>query len=777
MKSARDRQTRVDLRLVLPAGASWLLVMWVLTAPVGHWLAVVGGLVVVVGLCCWRGCWAGACVLLLIMLALIGGGLRVGQQQRSPLAAVAARGGVVEVEVVTATDVRLVGQPGRQRAVVSAHTRTMEQRGTRHRVRQPVQVSAGQAQLAALQSVPAGATVRVLAKAAPPQPGRSEVAVLRLTSPPEIVHQPNWWSRQVNRVRAGLVASMAWSPPDQAGLAPSLVVGDTSRLLPETEEAFKRTGLTHLTAVSGTNLTLLLSTMLVVSRVAGVRGRWLHLVAVVGVAVFIMVCRAEPSVLRASAMGLVGLAAVGNAADRQRGLRHLSVAVLALMIVDPWLARSWGFALSVTASAGILWWGPPWRRALARWLPGWLADALAVPLAAQLATQPLVTALSGTVSTSGLVANVLAGPFVGPTTVLGLLAAVLSLVWQLPATACGWLAGWSVAPVIAIADWGARMPAATWVWLPGPVGVVLIAALSLAAAAALGWALPRRWASLVLAVLMVASMLRQPPPQGWPGQWDVAFCSVGQGDATVLRVDRRTAILIDTGPDPEPVRKCLDSLGIRQLAVVVLTHHHADHTGGLEGVLGRYRVGLVLVNPYASPIGSAHQVDRLARHHRVAVRAGAVGEQLVAGATVLRVLAAGEVAGSQTSSEGESAAENDSSIVVSAQVGRTSVLLPGDIEPLGQRALLSANPDLRADVWKMPHHGSSRQDVDTWRATGARLAIASAGAKNSYGHPSAAALRLATAMGMRVLRTDDGESFTVQDDGTRLRVRSARLGN
>src|SRR5690606_29747553 len=146
-----------------------------------------------------------------------------------------------------------------------------------------------------------------------------------------------------------------------------------------------------------------------------------------------------PSVLRATAMGVVALAAVGRGGAGGRAIRHLCVAMLALLVVDPWLARSVGFALSVLATGGIIWWGGTWAERLS-WLPRVIAEAVAVPLAAQVATQPVVAALSGQVSIVGLLANAVAGPLVGPATVAGFAAAGLSLVHPWPAAAAGWLA-------------------------------------------------------------------------------------------------------------------------------------------------------------------------------------------------------------------------------------------------------------------------------------------------------------------------------------------------
>ena len=189
---------------------------------------------------------------------------------------------------------------------------------------------------------------------------------------------------------------------------------------------FATSGLTHLTAVSGANLTLLLAFLLITARWVGIRGWALRLVGVAGVVIFVGLCRTEPSVLRAAAMGLVALAALGSG-GRRAGLRNLCLATVILIMIDPFLSRSVGFTLSVLASAGIIGWAPGWTVRLRRWMPRVFAESLAVPLAAHLATLPVVAAISGQVSVVGVLANAAAGPLVPPATVLGFLAAGLSL--------------------------------------------------------------------------------------------------------------------------------------------------------------------------------------------------------------------------------------------------------------------------------------------------------------------------------------------------------------
>ncbi|MGV8847787.1 ComEC/Rec2 family competence protein, partial [Tessaracoccus sp.] len=541
-----------------------------------------------------------------------------------------------------------------------------------------------------------------------------------------------------------------------------------SGITQEMDAQFKATSLSHLLAVSGSNLSLTLVVLLALTRAAGVRGWWVRVAGMCGVVLFVLVCRGEPSVVRAAAMGLVAVSATGVGRGR-RSVRNLALAVLCLMLVDPWLSRSWGFALSVAACSGIALWSPIWVDALCGWTPRWLAEALAIPLAAQLATQPLITALSGRVSIIGVLANALAGPFVGPATVLGL-AAMCTMFLPVVPGLLGWLAGWCVQPIIWVAHLGSGLPSAAWEWPATPMGLSLSVATSLLLSSLMVHALRRRIATVALVCALVAGSLVRPVAWGWPGDWQVVFCDVGQGDATVLRAGPGSAVLVDTGPEAAPVLACLESLGIREVPLLILTHFHADHMGGFREVVERYRPDTVVVSPFASPPSGAAAVKEVL---------ASVGGQLVI-AEAGQGLSVGDVAWTTVSAlasndvvmvdDGQSQAENDSSVVGVAQVVGLRVLLPGDVEPWGQRrALAEADArglGLRAHVFKLPHHGSARQESRFFAASGAVLAVASAGAGNDYGHPSQTALDLAVRDGMAVARTDmDGDIAVSLADG------------
>uniref|UniRef100_UPI001600CF32 ComEC/Rec2 family competence protein n=1 Tax=Nocardioides stalactiti TaxID=2755356 RepID=UPI001600CF32 len=225
-----------------------------------------------------------------------------------------------------------------------------------------------------------GSRVRTTGRLAPADEGEVGALVVGARAPVRIRGPDVWW-RAAAAVRSSIRAAVADRPPPQRALVPALVVGDDAGLAPELEQDFRTTGLTHLTAVSGTNLTLVVGFLLLLARALRVRGRGLVVVGGLGIAGFVLLARTEPSVLRAAAMGAVGLFALG-ADGRRRGLRALGVAVTGLLLVSPALAVSAGFALSALATAGIVVLGPPLQDALGRWLPAPLAGAVAVPFAA-----------------------------------------------------------------------------------------------------------------------------------------------------------------------------------------------------------------------------------------------------------------------------------------------------------------------------------------------------------------------------------------------------------
>jgi len=190
----------------------------------------------------------------------------------------------------------------------------------------------------------------------------------------------------------------------------------------------------------------------------------------------------------------------------------------------------------------------------------------------------------------------------------------------------------------------------------------------------------------------------------------------------------------------------------------VLSHFHADHVDGLAGVFAGRSVGRLWVSPLAAPAGEVSTTRGLAAEHAVPVEVPPAGTRASVGATVLDVL--GPLPQLDVAAD-DSAAENNASLVLRADVAGLRVLLPGDVEPPAQQALLASGVDLRVTVLKVPHHGSARQEPAFFAATGATVAVTSAGQDNDYGHPAPRMLTLARSLGMTVLRTDQHGAVAV----------------
>ncbi|NIH57082.1 ComEC/Rec2 family competence protein [Brooklawnia cerclae] len=754
----------VDLRLVLPALGAWAgAASGVTPGRAAVVLAIAGATLVVAG---WtRRAWVAAATGAAVAGSIVVAWLWATGLAASTPAGLARDGALVEVRAVVSSDVRTWEASGTRPglALLPVTVQWIEARGDAWQGRVPATVRSTGGDAARDLAFPVGATIEFQALAAPADPGDRSIGTLALRGDVAQLESPQGLAALANRFREGLRTAMGHSPSEQAGLVPSLVVGDTSAVPSEVTDDFTTTGLTHLTAVSGTNLTLMLGFCLALARGAGVRGWWLRGIGVLVTVVFVVVCRAEPSVLRAAAMGLVALAATGLARDRRRGLRNLCVAVLGLVLVDPWLARSWGFALSVTASAGILWWGGPWQARMRRWAPGWVAEALAIPLSAQIATQPIVTVLSGSVSVVGLPANMLVGPFVGPVTVIGLAAAVVSLVSPPVAGVLGWAAGWCVQPILLVAHAGAAAPAATWRWAVSPTGIAVLALLCVVVAVGV---VPRvldsRWGSALLVMVVLVGALRSPPQAGWPDDWAVIACDVGQGGAQLFRAGRHSAVIVDTGPDPGLLADCLRLAGVDDVPLLVLTHPHADHVGGVSalGDDSGIGVGMVLIGPASWQDAGARLLGHLPAPHVTHA-----GDVVRAGQVTWTTLAAGGAWSDPISAgDGDSAAENDAGVVGRVDVDGITALATGDIEVAGQQALVASGVDLHADVLVVPHHGSPNQDERFVEAVGASVALVQVGEDNDYGHPAGSTLALVGARGAAVFRTDLQGAIAIRTD-------------
>jgi competence protein ComEC len=597
------------------------------------------------------------------------------------------------------------------------------------------------------------------------------VAVVALA----LVHRDEVHDRAAEALGRGM-------PAREAELARGFVLGEDEQIDDATVEDFRRAGLSHLLAVSGQNVALLALLAIPLLAALGIplRARLVWILA--AIAVYVPLAGAGPSILRAGVMGAITVLAT-LAGRRSSRLYALALAAVVTLAIDPRLGGNIGWQLSFAAVLGILALGPRLRTTFGAWIGarGWrgaLAEGAAVTIAATLATAPLIAFHFGTVSTTTLIANLLALPAVAPAMWLGMLAAAAGQIPGFPVIVLNGVNALLLAYIAQIAAWCGRP---SWAYLHVELGIAGLIASYLALATASvgiprllrrrqitllkrhrvvtsrGLSGPRAWTlrggglglrqlgaavGLALAALALA----------WAGGGDagasrphtglrVSVLDVGQGDAILLQPAAAPAVLVDGGPPGDGLEAKLRSAGVQQLGVAIVSHEQSDHAGGVEELLGHFPVARLA---YA----------RLSQRLRAEAEAAGIAPVRIAQGGVLRSgrlriealwppseLLATPLAGADP---------NVQALVLLVRWGTFSMLLTADAE--AESVPLDPGP---IDVLKLAHHGSEDAGLAALLDRIApRLAVISVGEDNPYGHPTPAALAVLAAHHVPALRTD-----------------------
>ena len=690
-----------------------------------------------------------------------------------------------------------------------------------------------------------GARVEVAGRLAPTGAGDREVAMLVARRPPELRRAPAAPDAAAGRLRRSLVAAAADLGPDVSGLLPALAVGDTTRVPQDLTAAMRAVGLTHVMAVSGAHFAIIGMCVLGLTAALRVRRRARVLVLVPVMAGFVLLVHPSASVLRAAGMGAVAAAAL-LLGRPSRALPALAATVILLLTADPWLARDYGFVLSVLATAGLVLLTGPLAERARRLVPRPLAAAIAVPIAAQVVCAPVIVLLTPGIAMLAVPANLLAEVAVAPATVLGVLTALVAPWWPAGGAVLAHAAGVPVWWIAQVARRAAAMPGATLGWPTGAGGAALLAALTVAALVALlrlapappddprprrrpngrrrgrleerageqlpgrrgGWSCgrppgrraPRRRGSgrrqvvvllVTVAVLVTSSGIlraRIVASRAPAADWRIVACDVGQGDGLVMRTAPHHAVVVDVGPEGGGMGACLDRLGVRSIDLLVLTHFHADHVGGLEDALRDRPVARALVSALREPAAEASAALRRLTARGIPVEEPVAGEPGATGtAGDVRWTVLSSSAGASTSSRlpssahtsaatdvaAEESAPNDSGLVLSFEAPGLRLVALADLESGAQDGLAAALrqaswPAGRIDVVKVAHHGSASQSAALAELLGARVALVSVGTDNPYGHPTRTALDLYQRHGAVVLRTDSCHDIALSVVATEL---------
>jgi len=563
-------------------------------------------------------------------------------------------------------------------------------------------------------------------------------------------------------------------PAREAALARGFVLGEDEGIDQATKEDFRRAGLSHLLAVSGQNVALLVLLAMPVLAALGLplRARLLWVLGLI--AVYVPLAGAGPSIQRAGIMGALSVLATlsGRRASRFYGLVF---AAAVLLVLEPGIAADVGWQLSFAAVLGILLLAAPLRAGIAARIGTHgprraLAEAAAMTIAATLATAPLIAFHFEAISTATLVANLLALPAVAPAMWLGMLVAAAGQVPGLPVGALNAVNSLLLAYVAQVAAWCGRP---SWAYLHVRLGLGGLAGsyLGIAAASVFAARTSRRrrrlrWARSALAIGLVALGLAWAweataadggAALGPPAGLRISVLDVGQGDAILLQPRDAAAVLVDGGPPGDGLAAKLRDAGVDRLGAAIVTHDQSDHAGGIRDLLGVFPIERLLYGVLQGQTLSEVAAARVPR------RRLARGSELRSGELRLDVLwpPAELLAGPHAGED-----PNQLALVMLARWRRFSMLLTADAE--AETTPIDPGP---IDVLKVAHHGSDDAGLGgLLDRTRPRLAVISVGAGNPFGHPTAATLATLASHGIPTLRTDRDGTVVLEAVGDSVRV-------
>ncbi len=605
----------------------------------------------------------------------------------------------------------------------------------------------------------------------------------------EIVAPGGWWQERAASARAWarrVIAGRASAAgPAAAGIVAAILIGDRAGLSRPVRDRLQRAGTYHVIAISGGNIALLVATLVGALALLSLTGRVATALALVGVIAYASVVSGGASVTRATVMAAMYLGA--RLLDhRSPPLNAAAFAVTMMLAANPLDLVDAGFGLTVGATAGILLVADRWQCRLPR--RRWLrvpAALLLASLAAEAALLPLSAATFSRVTIAGLLLNFVAIPLMGLAQVAGLATLLAAAVPAVSATT-GAVASWAAAGLVDSASLVDAWPWMAW-RVPAPpawLSALYCAAGVIAFVGSWRWSDAdawRRWtgrSAVALATMAGFAIAAGVPAAGArpiAGALRVTVLDVGQGDATLVQFPDGRSMLVDTGGGSTAgpglgasvVAPSLWARGVRRLDWLVLTHGDPDHIGGAMAVVEDFRPAV---------IWEGVPVEAYAPLRDVKTRAAELGlqwQRMAAGAAL-------EIGGVRVDVLHPPPAEwermdvrNDDSVVLELRHGDVSVVLPGDAEREAERRLVSRLSPAPVRILKMGHHGS-RTSSAPWfvAALHPRVAIASAGRGNRFGHPAVQVVARYEAAGASVWRTDHDGEITLETDGRIVRLRS-----
>ncbi len=600
-------------------------------------------------------------------------------------------------------------------------------------------------------------------------------AVVAVSSPPEERPTPRERMQPpadlLSRVRARAGRSIDRTFGEDAPLARALLIADQRQIPTEMRDRYASAGLIHMLSISGLHVAVIAAAMELLFQVARMSRRVSLLGAFLATGLYVAVIGAPAPALRSAAM--LGVAMVSRLAQRPTSPWAAWAIGAFVPLVQPRTAIDVGYQLSVLGMCALVAAGALWKRHLAHRIEGWQAKIireLVTSLVACAVTAPLVAWVFGRVSLIAPLSNLIAAPIVTLAQPVLFLALVLA-----PLGALARFVAQAVHPLLFAFDWiawsAASVPGAAITVTTTMFSAVLAAVAAVALVIACTSRFPARPAITALAALAAMSVIPAIPLH-YGNSVELHVLDVGQGDAILLRTNRGRWVLLDAGPawrGGDAGRTTVLPYMLRRggsLEAFVLSHPHTDHVGGAASVLNAMRPHAYWDAAFAG--GSDAYIASLATAKKQGIEWHRVhpGDSIVVDGVAVTFLAPDS---SWTVGLKD---PNLASTIALVRYGMVRFLLVGDAERAEEDWLLAAHHDeLRAEVLKVGHHGSSTSSSDAFlNAVHPSLAVISVGAGNMYGHPSGDVLHALSRVGAQVLRTDEAGTIIVRTDGVHIEI-------
>ncbi len=619
------------------------------------------------------------------------------------------------------------------------------------------------------------------------------IAQVMAESPPEIMAQGrgfgSFWAAQRAKIEKSIDSSL---PREQALFLQGLLLGSKEGIDADDRDIYQKTGVMHLFSVSGLHLGFVFIALMAAAGFLALKRLPTFILVAGGLWGYAALIDFAAPVSRSAVMATVGLAAY-LWQQRQNAVNSLALAALALLLLQPALLFDPGFQLSFAATWGIVYLAVPLNARLP--FPAGLREAITVPAAAQLAVMPLIALYFNQVVLLGMAANMIVTPLAGLGVYLGLAGMLVAIaapgVWN-PFFMAG---GALFTPIKWMLGLLAGLPGAAFL-VPSPQ--LWLCLLWFIILAIFGWSLREgftvtfphfrfrsaasRWIlPSLLALCLAFALLLAGAGAGGSGKLEVTFLDVGQGDAVFVRTPGGRTMLVDAGGSPsyrnssyDPGRQVvvpfLVNNGVRKLDLLVNSHPHEDHLGGIPAVLDNIKTGRYLASPARHPSPLVLQVEQRLEQKKIPASYIRTGTEIKLDPAVqISVLGPPEKLFSGTRSD-----LNNNSLVLRITYGKVSILLTGDLEQEGMAELAARFQDggatggIRADLLKCPHHGSPYSiSPEFAAAVRPKLVVISVG-PNNFGHPDSRTISFWQERGARVLRTDEEGAITLITDGNKL---------